>query len=225
MENCTYSSKKNIITITKCATDKIKLLLNSRQPKALGIRIFVKSGGCSGFSYGIEYVDKPAYFDDKLIYQGFNIFIDKKERAQMTYLSDTLNGAYVLFHPNRTIAVKANFKKGKLHGQWIANRTDGTELDRGQFVDGLKEGEWTTKNEDEIVSISANYKNGLLEGEYNQFDEYGYKILTTEYKNGLLNGSWTKYDFERPDYKSYISRMKEREKVEPKLAEPELHTR
>ena len=36
---------------------------------------------------------------------------------------------------------------------------------------------------------------------------------------------WTKYDFERPDYKRYISRMKEREKVEPKLSEPELHTR
>ena len=36
---------------------------------------------------------------------------------------------------------------------------------------------------------------------------------------------WTKYDFEGPDYKRYISRMKEREKVEPKLAEPELHTR
>ena len=36
---------------------------------------------------------------------------------------------------------------------------------------------------------------------------------------------WTKYDFERPDYKSYISRMKEREKVETKLSEPELHTR
>jgi hypothetical protein len=36
---------------------------------------------------------------------------------------------------------------------------------------------------------------------------------------------WKKYDFERPDYKRYISRMKEREKVEPKLSEPELHTR
>ena len=36
---------------------------------------------------------------------------------------------------------------------------------------------------------------------------------------------WQKYDFERPDYKRYISRMKEREKVEPKLSEPELHTR
>ena len=36
---------------------------------------------------------------------------------------------------------------------------------------------------------------------------------------------WKKYDFERPDYKEYIKRMKKREKVEPKLSEPELHTR
>jgi len=33
---------------------------------------------------------------------------------------------------------------------------------------------------------------------------------------------WKKYDFERPDYKAYIKRMKQRKKVEPKL---ELHTR
>ena len=36
---------------------------------------------------------------------------------------------------------------------------------------------------------------------------------------------WKKYDFERPDYKAYVKRMKKREKVEPKLSEPELHTR
>ena len=36
---------------------------------------------------------------------------------------------------------------------------------------------------------------------------------------------WEKYDFERPDYKAYIKRMKLREKVEPKLPKPELHTR
>ena len=33
---------------------------------------------------------------------------------------------------------------------------------------------------------------------------------------------WKKYDFERPDYKSYIKRMKKREKV---ITPPELHTR
>jgi len=36
---------------------------------------------------------------------------------------------------------------------------------------------------------------------------------------------WKKYDFERPDYKAYIKRMKERKKVEPKPIVSELHTR
>ena len=36
---------------------------------------------------------------------------------------------------------------------------------------------------------------------------------------------WEKYEFERPDYKAYVKRMKLREKVEPKLPKPELHTR
>ena len=36
---------------------------------------------------------------------------------------------------------------------------------------------------------------------------------------------WDKYDFERPDYKAYVQRMKKRKKVEPKLPKPELHTR
>ncbi len=36
---------------------------------------------------------------------------------------------------------------------------------------------------------------------------------------------WKKYDFERPDYKEYIKRMKKRKKVEPKPIVPELHTR
>ena len=36
---------------------------------------------------------------------------------------------------------------------------------------------------------------------------------------------WKKYDFERPDYKAYVKRMKKRKKVEPKLPTPELHTR
>ena len=36
---------------------------------------------------------------------------------------------------------------------------------------------------------------------------------------------WNKYDFERPDYKAYVQRMKKRKKVEPKPIVPELHTR
>ena len=35
---------------------------------------------------------------------------------------------------------------------------------------------------------------------------------------------WNKYDFERPDYKAYVKRMKKREKVQP-ITPLELHTR
>ena len=38
-------------------------------------------------------------------------------------------------------------------------------------------------------------------------------------KNALA--LWTKYDFERPDYKAYVKRMKKREEIEPK-PEPKL---
>ena len=38
-------------------------------------------------------------------------------------------------------------------------------------------------------------------------------------KNALA--LWTKYDFERPDYKAYVKRMKKREEAEPK-PEPEI---
>ena len=38
-------------------------------------------------------------------------------------------------------------------------------------------------------------------------------------------GLWKLYDFERPDYKKYVSRMKKREEVKPVAKVPELHTR
>ena len=38
-------------------------------------------------------------------------------------------------------------------------------------------------------------------------------------KNALA--LWTKYDFERPDYKAYVKRMKKREEIEPK-PEPQI---
>ena len=36
---------------------------------------------------------------------------------------------------------------------------------------------------------------------------------------------WSLYEFERPDYKAYVKRMKKREKVKPVITPLELHTR
>ena len=45
-----------MITVTDTAKQKIKQLLNKRG-KGVGIRLGVKTTGCSGLAYTIEYVD------------------------------------------------------------------------------------------------------------------------------------------------------------------------
>ena len=53
--------------------------------KGLGIRIGVKTTGCSGLAYQLEYVDKPTITDVVYNKNDFNIYVDKKS---LVYLSD-----------------------------------------------------------------------------------------------------------------------------------------
>ncbi|MEM7616927.1 MAG: hypothetical protein AAF195_00935, partial [Pseudomonadota bacterium] len=47
---------KEILTITDAAVDRIKHLVNISEQPALGLKVKVVKGGCSGYSYKIEYV-------------------------------------------------------------------------------------------------------------------------------------------------------------------------
>ena len=46
---------KQIMALTDAAATQIKALLAERGKESLGIRIGVKSGGCSGLKYSVEY--------------------------------------------------------------------------------------------------------------------------------------------------------------------------
>ena len=49
---------QNIITITDKAAMQVAALIAKRGKESFGIRVGVKSGGCSGLSYTIEYADE-----------------------------------------------------------------------------------------------------------------------------------------------------------------------
>jgi iron-sulfur cluster assembly protein len=66
-----------MITITKIAAIKIKNQLQ-RRGKGLGIKVGVKTTGCSGLAYVLEYVDTPKIDDECFQSQGCNIFVDAK---------------------------------------------------------------------------------------------------------------------------------------------------
>jgi antitoxin component YwqK of YwqJK toxin-antitoxin module len=125
----------------------------------------------------------------------WQIFIGGVERARMLYKNDTLDGKYILFHPNRTAAVTTFFSDGQLEGVWTSYRQNGQQYETGGFKEGKKTGEWKVYHPlMSRVEIRSNYVDGLLDGEFRQYDLAGDLTLKTSYTRGQLDGEWTKYD-------------------------------
>lgn len=97
------------LTISKEAGEEIKKLLKQRQGNDCeGIKITVKTRGCSGLSYKIEYAIKSkniSKFDDLVEYEDAKIFIDPKISmfligSEMVYKSDELTSGFDFINPN-----------------------------------------------------------------------------------------------------------------------------
>lgn len=96
------------VTVTDEAFTQIKELLNARTESCEGIRVGVRTRGCSGMSYTIEYAIKDkniTKFDDVIIHDGVSIFIDPKASmfligSQMIYKTDDLNSGFDFINPN-----------------------------------------------------------------------------------------------------------------------------
>lgn len=93
-----------MITITEHAKNKINLQINKRG-KGLGIRIGIKTTGCSGLAYKLEFVDKENLEDIKLDCDGCNLYIDPKSCPYITgltidYVKNGLNEGFEFINPN-----------------------------------------------------------------------------------------------------------------------------
>ena len=75
-----------MISITETAAEKIKSQLQKRG-KGVGIKLGVKTTGCSGLSYTLEYVDE--YIDDMLTInyaqKDFVVLVDKKSDIYLKF--------------------------------------------------------------------------------------------------------------------------------------------
>jgi len=66
------------LTITDFALQKLKDLARASQSEGLYLRIGLKSGGCSGYSYHVDFEKSITDFDKTFSFDGLNICIDKK---------------------------------------------------------------------------------------------------------------------------------------------------
>ncbi|MCL1125841.1 iron-sulfur cluster assembly protein IscA [Shewanella surugensis] len=92
------------MTITPAAAERIKSFLASRG-KGLGLRIGLKTSGCSGMAYILEFVDDLNDDDELYAIDGVNIIIDTKslvylQGIELDFVKEGLNEGFEFNNPN-----------------------------------------------------------------------------------------------------------------------------
>jgi len=93
-----------MISLTDIASTKIKDALYNRG-KGIGMRIGVRTSGCSGFAYILEFADKMFPGDLEILERGVNLVINKKDLVylqgmQIDYQKKGLNEGFEFQNPN-----------------------------------------------------------------------------------------------------------------------------
>ena len=96
---------KRVMALTDRAIDEVRNLLKKRGKSSVGIRIGVKSGGCSGLKYFVEYADEKGKYDEVVQDQDITILIDPKALmyllgTQMDYVSEQFKSGFTFSNPN-----------------------------------------------------------------------------------------------------------------------------
>ena len=94
-----------LFTISDAAAEQIKAVIALRDQPAEGIKIGVKSRGCSGLSYTLEYADEITKFDEVVEDKGVKVIIDPKATmfvigTEMDYVEEKLKSGFEFKNPN-----------------------------------------------------------------------------------------------------------------------------
>mgnify|MGYP003977716729 CR=1 FL=1 len=99
------SETPQIMSVSDAAASRVKSMLDERGKPAAGVRIGVRTKGCSGMSYTLEFADEKNEFDEVLEDKGVTILIDPKATmfiigTEMDYVEDKLESGFVFSNPN-----------------------------------------------------------------------------------------------------------------------------
>ena len=94
-----------MITISELASEKIKEMLEQEASPDLFLRVGVKEGGCSGFSYGMGFDDEEKEDDQVIAVEGLKVVVDNDSVKYLRgliidYKESAMGGGFTIENPN-----------------------------------------------------------------------------------------------------------------------------
>jgi len=98
---------KQIITLSDNAAERIKEIMANAEDNSIGVRIGVKSGGCAGMTYIMEYTKEVNPNDELIEDKGVKVFIDSAAvmyllGTEMDFKKEEFTSQFVFNNPNET---------------------------------------------------------------------------------------------------------------------------
>ena len=97
------------LSLTDAAASKLQELTREETNPAIGLRVYVYSGGCSGYRYGMMLEDAPTPDDNILVEKGIRVYVDGQsvqllQGSQIDYLDTLMGAGFTVNNPNAVAA-------------------------------------------------------------------------------------------------------------------------
>ncbi len=99
------SVRPPLLTLTSAAVERIKALLAAREKPSLGVRVGIRSRGCNGLSYTLEYADERSPLDEVIEKEGIIVLVDPKASlfllgTEMDFVDEKVESGFKFRNPN-----------------------------------------------------------------------------------------------------------------------------
>lgn len=100
-----FDPSKPIVTLTEAAADHVRQLMARADSNVIGLRVGVKTAGCSGMQYDVQFATEQKPFEDRVEQNGVTLFIDPTAvmfliGSEMDWQEDKFASRFVFSNPN-----------------------------------------------------------------------------------------------------------------------------
>ena len=98
-----------VVSLTDAAVSKLSELTKEETNPDVGLRVYVYSGGCSGFRYGMMLEDQPTPEDVTIESKGIKVYVDGQsvdllKGSQIDYVDTLMGAGFTVNNPNAVAA-------------------------------------------------------------------------------------------------------------------------